>query len=261
MTLNLNLVDGNAGGKAVVFQHGLCGSAAQTAEAFPDDPRFHMLTLECRGHGGSGAGPLNAFSINTFANDIAEMVEAQNLAPLIIGGISMGAAISLHLAVHEPHLVKALVIARPAWLIENNPDNMKPNAEIGELLASHSAAEAKALFLGGETAQRLATSAPDNLASLTGFFAREPLEVTSALLSTISRDGPGVTEQQVRALRIPTLIIATAQDAIHPLSHALALHGMIDHSRLIEITPKGVDKARYVSEFQSTLLKFFEDHA
>ena len=68
-------------------------------------------------------------------------------------------------------------------------------------------------------------------------------------------------EQQVRALRIPTLIIATAQDAIHPLSHALALHGMIDHSRLIEITPKGVDKARYVSEFQSTLLKFFEDHA
>jgi pimeloyl-ACP methyl ester carboxylesterase len=261
MTLNLNLVRGNAGEKAVVFQHGLCGSAAQTAEAFPNNPRFQMLTLECRGHGESGAGPLNAFSINTFANDVAAMVEAQNLSPLIIGGISMGAAISLHLAVHKPHLVKALVLARPAWLVESNPDNMKPNAEIGDLLATHSADDAREIFLRGDTARCLATSAPDNLASLTSFFAREPLEVTSALLSAISRDGPGVTEQQVRALKIPTLIIATAQDAVHPLSHALALHRMIDHSRLVEITPKGVDKARYVSEFQSTLLKFFEDHA
>ncbi len=217
MKPKLNLVRGNTHGKPVVFQHGLCGSAAQTAEAFPNDPRFQMLTLECRGHGASEPGPLNVFSINTFAADVAEMVEAQNLGPLIIGGISMGAAISLRLAVHKPHLVKALVLARPAWLIDNNPDNMKPNAEIGDLLATHSPQDAKALFLQSETAHQLAKFAPDNLASLTSFFAREPIDVTAALLTSISRDGPAVTEQQVRALKIPTLIIATAQDAIHPL--------------------------------------------
>jgi pimeloyl-ACP methyl ester carboxylesterase len=260
MKPHLNLVRAGVGGKAVVFQHGLCGSAGQTAEAFPNDPRFQMLTLECRGHGASEPGPLNAFSIKSFANDVADVVEEQNLGPLIIGGISMGAAISLHLAVRKPHLVKALVLARPAWLIDNKPENMKPNAEIGDLLATHSPQDAKALFLQSETAHQLEKSAPDNLASLTSFFAREPLEVTAALLTSISHDGPGVTEQQVRALKIPTLIIATGQDAIHPLSHADALHEMISHSRMVEITPKGVDKARYVKEFQSTLLEFFEEN-
>jgi pimeloyl-ACP methyl ester carboxylesterase len=77
----------------------------------------------------------------------------------------------------------------------------------------------------------------------------------------ISRDGPCVTEQQVRNIKIPTLIIGTAQDHVHPLSHCVALHNMISNSRLVELTPKGVDKARYVQEFQSTLLKFFEENA
>ncbi len=135
MKPELNLVKGKGHGQAVVFQHGLCGQATQTQEAFPDDPRFKLYTLECRGHGASQAGPLNVFSINTFANDVTDMVEAENIAPCIIGGISMGAAISLHIAVHKPHLVKALVLARPAWLTENAPANNQPNFEVGNLLA------------------------------------------------------------------------------------------------------------------------------
>jgi pimeloyl-ACP methyl ester carboxylesterase len=114
--------------------------------------------------------------------------------------------------------------------------------------------------MDSQTAAHLKSSAPDNLASLMGFFARKPIATTAALLQRISNDGPGVTEQQVRALKIPTLIIASAQDAIHPLAHARALHDMITHSRLVEITPKGVDKPRYIHEFQSTLLKFFEEN-
>ena len=241
----------------VYFQHGLCGSAAQTIEAFPGDPRFCLHTLECRGHGSSEAGDINSFSINSFANDVAESVEA---APVIMGGISMGAAIALNLAVHKPHLVKALILARPAWLTDSAPENMRPNAEIGALLANHPPEIAKTKFLASPTAKYLAKTAPDNLASLLTFFHREPIAVTAALLTKISADGPGVTEQQVRTLTIPTLIIATAQDAIHPMAHAQKLHALIPHSRLVEITPKGVDKAAYVSEFRQTLLQFFEEN-
>jgi hypothetical protein len=45
------------------------------------------------------------------------------------------------------------------------------------------------------------------------------------------------------------------------MAHARELHALIPSSRLVQITPKGVDKARYIHEFQSTLLKFFEEHA
>ena len=255
--MTLNLHKSNTIGQPVFFQHGLCGSAAQTIEAFPEDPRFRLHTLECRGHGTSAPGDTNAFSINTFANDVAESVEAR---PVIMGGISMGAAIALNLAVHKPHLVKALILARPAWVTDNAPENMRPNAEIGALLASHSPEIAKTKFLASATAQHLAKTAPDNLASLLTFFNREPIAVTSALLTKISADGPGVTETQVRALTLPTLITATDQDTIHPMTLAQKLHTLIPHSRFAKITPKGVDKAAYVTEFRQTLLQFFEEN-
>jgi pimeloyl-ACP methyl ester carboxylesterase len=255
--MTLNLFQSNTTGQPVFFQHGLCGSASQTIEAFPEDPRFRLYTLECRGHGASEAGDINAFSINTFANDIAESAEA---GPIILGGISMGAAIALHLAVQKPHLVKALVLARPAWAIDNAPANMRPNAEVGELLAKYPPEIAKTKFLASATAHHLAKTAPDNLASLLTFFTREPIAVTSALLTKISADGPGVTETQVRALIIPTLIIATEQDAIHPMAHAQKLHALIPHSRLVKLTPKGVDKQAYVTEFRQALLNFFEEN-
>jgi pimeloyl-ACP methyl ester carboxylesterase len=255
--LNLNLVRGTGAGTPVYFQHGLCGSAAQTAEAFPADPRFQMHTLECRGHGASDIGPYTDLSIKCFAEDLAQHVKASS----IVGGISMGAAIALHLAVHRPSLVKALVLARPAWLVESAPANMRSNLEVGELFAKYPADIAKEKFMQSDMARLLAKAAPDNLVSLQGFFSREPVADTAALLRTISIDGPGVTEDQVRNIKVPTLIIATEQDYVHPLAHAQSLHALIPNSRLSVITPKGVDKSRYIHEFQSTLLKFFEENA
>ncbi len=258
--MKLNLVQGKGQGQTIWFQHGLCGSAAQTLEAFPDDTRFRLHTLECRGHGASEAGDVNAISINTFAQDVAASVEAQNVGPAILGGISMGAAIALHLAVHKPYLVKALVLARPAWLADKAPESMQPNAEVGGLLAQYPPQIAKTRFLTSPTTARLSVLSPDNLKSLLGFFDREPMDVTMALLSRISADGPGVTEKQIRTLSIPTLIIGTHADAIHPMAYAQALHRLIAHSRLVELTPKGVDKAAYITEFRSALLQFFEEN-
>jgi pimeloyl-ACP methyl ester carboxylesterase len=113
----LNLVEAGEG-PDFVFQHGLCGDSGQTAEVFPDDAPFRRVTLECRGHGRSEAGEPAHLSIATFADDVAAMIEMQRGAPVILGGISMGAAIALRLAVKRPQLVRALVLARPAWLTE-----------------------------------------------------------------------------------------------------------------------------------------------
>jgi pimeloyl-ACP methyl ester carboxylesterase len=253
--VKLNLVRGEGSGAPVFFQHGLCGSAAQTSEVFPLDRRFQLNTLECRGHGGSESGPYADLSIATFAKDVAGYIQK----PSVVGGISMGAAIALHLAVHRPELVKALILARPAWCVEHAPANMRPNDMVGKVLTIHPPDIARNMFLETQLAQHLSHVAPDNLASLLSFFAREPVTTTAALLQSISNDGPGVTEAQVRAITVPTLIIATEQDYIHPVTHAKTLHHMIPQSKLKLITPKGVDKLRYIDEFQSTLLTFLED--
>ena len=169
----------------------------------------------------------------------------------------MGAAIALRLAVRRPELVRGLVLARPAWVASAAPDNMLPNAEVGRLLGAYPADEARRLFLAGETAKRLEAEAPDNLASLTGFFSRAPVSVTSALLRAIAADGPGVTEAEARGIAAPTLIIGTKQDYVHPLAHAETLASLIRDSRLVEVTPKSQNRARYVRDFRAALAGFF----
>jgi pimeloyl-ACP methyl ester carboxylesterase len=246
-------------GRPMLFQHGLGGVAAQPAEVFPQNCGWRCLTLECRGQGGSDAGPPEKFSFATFADDLAAFIEARRLAPVVAGGISMGASLVLRLAVKRPDLVRALVLARPAWLTEPAPPNLEPNIAVGELLAAYPPAEARARFDASPLAQRLAAEAPDNLASMRGFFAREPAAVTSALLTRISRDGPGVTTAELARLSLPVLVIGTAQDVMHPLPLAKALAAAIPGARLVEITAKSADRAAYVHEFRAALADFLTE--
>ena len=130
----------------MVFQHGLCGDCGQTAQVFPTSAGFRRVTLECRGHGASDCGPLERLSIAQFTDDLAAVIEAEALVPCVVGGISMGAAVALRLAVTRPDLVRALVLARPAWLVGDAPQNMAPNALVGDLLRRFAPAEAAQRF-------------------------------------------------------------------------------------------------------------------
>ena len=257
--VRLRVDDAGGSGLPVMFQHGLCGDARQTAEAFPADGRFRRITLECRGHGSSETGELSSLSIAAFAADAGACIEKLEIGPIVVGGISMGAAIALRLAVMRPDLVRGLIIARPAWLSASAPANMRPNAEAGHLMANHAPRDALAKFMAGETAKRLAIDGPDNLASLKGFFSREPIEVTSALLLRISADGPGVTDDDIRAIQVPSLIIGNDRDAVHPLAFARTIAGMIPQARLAEITAKADDRVRYLRDFQHVVAEFLEE--
>ena len=113
-------------------------------------------------------------------------------------------------------------------------------------------------FEVSETARLLAEVAPDNLASLKGFFSREPQENTAALLQAIAADGPGVSEQDLRNLETPTLIVGHEIDYIHPFSYATALSQLIPGSQLVRITPKGVSKAAYLEDLHKAITNFLE---
>jgi len=256
--LVLHVDDAGGDGLPVIFQHGLCGDARQTTQAFPRDPRFRRITIESRGHGASEAGDPAQFSVHTFADDIAAFIEAYRLGPIVIGGISMGAAITLHLAVHRPEIVRGLILARPAYITASAPANQSPNLEVGRLLADLSQEDAREAFEISETARRLAEVAPDNLASLRGFLSREPQAITAALLQAIAADGPDVSEEDLCKLETPTLIIGHDIDYIHPLSYAASLSRLIRRSQLVEITPKAVSKPAYLKDFHMAMANFLE---
>jgi pimeloyl-ACP methyl ester carboxylesterase len=202
---------------------------------------------------------VDAFSIAAFADDVAAAIAATSRQPVIAGGISMGAAIAMRLACTRPELVKALVIARPAWTFAPAPANMTPNLEVGRILARPPQAGEVEDFLASPTARRLAAEAPDNLASLTGFFRRMPRAVTAELLTRISLDGPGMTEAQLAALDLPTLVIGHEEDVVHPMAHAHALASVIPGARLVEIPPKTRGLAAYQDAFRLALARFIKE--
>jgi pimeloyl-ACP methyl ester carboxylesterase len=235
MSSDLAFVDRGTG-PAVVFQHGLGGNEAQVAEVFPDaDGRWRRLTLECRGQGASPPDALKRYTIRLFAEDVLRLADARQVERFAAGGISMGAAIALHLAVHHPGRVTALILARPAWLFDAAPPNMAPFVEVARLLAR---------------------AAPGNLSSLRGFFTRPNPQTVAALLGGIAADGPGVTREQVAALTLPTLVIGQRIDQVHPLTYAETLAATIPGAALVEVTPRSTDAARYLAEFRAALRPF-----
>lgn len=171
----------------------------------------------------------------------------------------MGAAIAQRLAVTRPELVKGLILARPAWVDEEGPDNLAPNLEVGRLLGAYPPDEAALRFASSGTAARLQAEAPDNLASLSSFFTREPVAVTASLLRAVSADGPGTSAAQIASISVPTLVIGHERDAIHPLATAQKLADLIPQSHLVEITPKATSLDRYREDFARALKIFLKE--
>lgn len=245
-------------GFPVVFQHGLGGDEGQVRSNFPDQPAFRRITLECRGQGASSAGSTRPFSIAGFADDVLAAADMAGVGRFVAGGISMGAAIALRLAIRHPDRVAALILARPAWLDAAAPENMRPYAEVAALLDDLPPDEARRAFQASALAVRLAREAPDNLTSLNGFFDRPDRIVTAELLADIAADGPGVSADEIAAIDIPTLVIGHGVDVAHPIAYAEVLAARIRGAELAIIPPKATDKAGHTEAFRSAVQTFLD---
>lgn len=246
----------NGQGLPVIFQHGLGGDDAQVAQNVPASVDMHRLTLECRGHGASSLGNTRPFSIRMFAEDVLAAATAYGFDRFIIGGISMGAAIALHLAHHHAHRIAGLVLVRPAWTFEASPGNLAPIRTVAALIHSHPIEGAKRLFIASETGQRIASEAPDNFSSLLGYFDRPDALAFASVLADIAADRPEVPRAAAAALAVPTLIIGNQHDAIHPLSCAQRLANVIPGASFVEVTAKAVDKDKHFVEVQDAIAHF-----
>ena len=241
-------------GSAVVFQHGLGGDIGQINEAFPAIS-VRRLTLECRGQGKSPFDDAKYFSIPQFADDVLAFADSRDVEKFVVGGISIGAAIALRISIIAPERVKALILVRPAWGWESAPENMS----VFNILSKFVEKQDKAGFETTEIAKHFCINAPDNYASLLRLFEKPNPSMVAQLHSLIVASGPEVSEQQVRSIGVPTLVLANAIDLIHPISLAQKLTSTIAGSRFIEIAPKATNKAKHFAEFHIAVKDFLKN--
>jgi pimeloyl-ACP methyl ester carboxylesterase len=243
-----------------LFQHGLGADYRQCLEVIPESLSYGFACLDCRAHGASDYGDPSQFSLAAFANDLVQVIEQQMEPPIALGGISMGAALSLRIAARRPDLVRALILARPAWALNAAPSNMQPNLLVGELLTRHSVDEAREIFSNTKTYSQLQRSAPDNLASLLSFFDRPDAAAFGHVLCAISNDGPGIDESLLHNWQTPTVVLATPDDHVHPIELADELAEALNAGPVIQLPAKHNNKAAYQHEFRQQLTDFLDTH-
>lgn len=244
-------------GTPFFFQHGLGGDVNQPLGIFRPPPGFRALSLDCRGHGLTRPlGPEEKLAIAQFADDVVALMDHLAIDAAIVGGISMGAAVALNLAVRHPARVQGLVLSRPAWLDGPMRRNADLFALVARMIRDHGPEQGELLFSQTDEYRQMAAQSTDCAAALLGQFIHPRAAETVAKLERIPRDQPCHDLRQVEAIAVPTLVLANQQDPIHPFAYGQALAARIPGAEFRELTPKSVSLKRYEQESQDTIADF-----
>ena len=114
-------------GDPILFIHGLGSSMGDwqyQVEYFSS--RYRVVVFDLRGHGKSDKPP-GPYSISLFASDTAQLIDALDIAPAHVVGLSLGGMIALQLAVDRPELIRKLVVVNSGseMIVRTLKDRMK----------------------------------------------------------------------------------------------------------------------------------------
>lgn len=97
-------------GPPVLLVHGLGSSTRDWEYQLPRlAERYHCIAYDVRGHGQTTRAP-GPYSLAGFAADARALLDALDVGPVHLVGVSMGGAIGLQLALDAPDLIRSLVL-------------------------------------------------------------------------------------------------------------------------------------------------------
>jgi pimeloyl-ACP methyl ester carboxylesterase len=218
------------GDRLLVYVHGLLldadlnrGIAAALA-----DQGNRVVLLDLLGHGRSDR-PAHAseYRIDSYADQVVALLDHLGAERATIGGLSLGANVSLVVAARHPERVRGMVLEMPVmeWAVPAAALTFVPM-----LLGARYAAPV--LRMTAAVARRAPRSGFGPLDSVLGT-ASTPPEVISSILHGVLV-GPVVpTLEERAAITVPTLVLAHTNDLIHPLNDARNLAAQLPASRLV----------------------------
>ena len=237
------LESGPAGAPPICFLHGGAAHAHwfdAVTPAFTD--RFHVVSLDQRGHGESAWAEPPAYGTEDFTGDLVGLMDVLGWARMIVVGHSMGGHNAMTFAAWHPERVAALVIvdSRPAIPAERLTVMHARGRRIPRVHPSEDAAVQSFRLLPRETvADRalLAHVARAGLMRRDGGWAwrfdpathgaRQPVDawpllprITAPTLITRAALSPVLTQDMAERLRasVPRASLVTIPDAYHHLT-------------------------------------------
>jgi pimeloyl-ACP methyl ester carboxylesterase len=268
------------GANTFFFQHGIGGTLAQPfrfllrsdgeesnvdKEPGVRERKFRMAAFDCRAHGATPLGDPEKLRIDIFADDLVVFMDHLQITTAVLGGISMGAAVALSAALRYPERCIALVLSRPAWLNGSmSSQAIAAYAEAARLLKDEPSPESALQKLEKSDIYRaINEQCADAGKSLLGQVRCVVLdpnlrEAAVARLQYLPTGQSGLDLQSAAAVDVPTLIMATPNDPIHPLTFAHALAGAIPHASFVKLEPKQLNDGPHIEEVNSRIVQFLD---
>ncbi len=244
--LRMHYLDwGNPSKPDMLLLHGFaqtCHSWDFVALAFSD--RFHVVTLDQRGHGDTDWAPDGDYSPETQQQDIHAFVQAAGLTDLVIMGLSMGGRNAFTYAASHPDDTRALVI------VDAGPENMRSGSQnIRQFVQQDDELDSVDAFV-----ERVLRYNPRrDPVQLRGSLAHNLKQLPSGkwtwkydrLLRGPSRSmqqDPGAVERlwsYLEGLACPTLVVRGAESDIMDMDMAGSMHERIPNGRLATVPNAG----------------------
>jgi pimeloyl-ACP methyl ester carboxylesterase len=220
-----------SGPHTVVYLHGILLDSHSNRRLAADLAALghRVILVDLPGHGRSDK-PRHAAEhrMDAYAEHVVALLEEVATEPVVLGGMSLGADVSLQVAVRAPERLAALVLEMPVL------EQATPGAALlftPLLLATHYAAPVLRVVSG--LARRLPREHLGALDQVLGALILEPEEMAAVLHGILV--GPvAPTAAERRALTMPALVIGHRSDQLHPFGDAAKLAKQLPEGRLVE---------------------------
>jgi pimeloyl-ACP methyl ester carboxylesterase len=223
-------------GRALLFLHAFpLGLEMWDAQASALKSRYRVVRFDCRGFGETPPGD-SLLTMERIADDGVALLDHLGISRAVVCGCSMGGYAAFAMVRRHPDRIAALVLA-----------NTRANADTAEARTNRSVLAERVLKEGA------AAAVESFLPRLVGATTKEERPALVERLRSIMMGNParGIANALIglgaradstpalREIRVPTLVLAGAEDVLTPPSDAELIHKGIAGSTLVTIPKAG----------------------
>lgn len=239
-----------------IFLHGLGNDYMHAYDTIDEQEGVRLISLDQHGHGQSGFR-WDIMDFDTMGDDIIALAEHLELDRFYLGGISMGAGVSVNVAVRYPERVRGIFLVRNAWL--DGP--MEPNIVNGFALVDRyiGMKDGREKYLADPEVQQFRQEMPGCAKAFLNYFDSESCVRMHRKFAVMPEKQPIRDRSQLQKLSVPTLVVACKNDPIHPFEYGEWYAGQIPGAQFLEIPAKAADSAAYHSRLNAAIQKFIRE--
>lgn len=222
---------GDPRGRPLLLMHGLLWSSRMLERVAGLLPGTRVLLLDLHGHGKSSQPTDPArYTWAEMAADVFALLDHLDLERAAIGGLSLGANVTLAAALLHPERVSGMVLEMP--VLRRGHRFGRP--AFGALAATYRAGRVPLTTVASAVARIPVPRSVPDLAAVREMAAADPA-VAAAILRGLLDDEPVPEDPGALAqLTMPTLVVGHRKDPLHVLADARDLASRLPQARLVE---------------------------